>query len=163
MVVPRKYAIVFLLVIAGGVAFFMYNKYRVAPNLDVEHLTLKNPDGSIVNSNDFRGKTLFVNYWATWCGECLREMPSIESAYRQSDPNDVIFLMITDDPPEKINAFLAKHNYPMKFVYVEERLQELGINTIPTTYIFDDEGYELFNHVGGLDWSDPGLVGLLKK
>lgn len=154
----------FILIIAIGaiVAFWLYRKYRVAPNLDVEHLNLKNLDGSAFNTNDLRGKTLFVNYWATWCGECLQEMPSIESAYNQTDHEKVVFLMVTDDPPEKIRNYLSNHPYPMQFVYIDQRLQEVGINTLPTTYIFDYEGYELFNHVGGLDWSDPGIVGLLK-
>lgn len=151
-----------IIIIGAAAIFYFYNKYRIAPNLDVEHLELKNLDGSLVNTNDLRGKTLFVNYWATWCGECLQEMPSIESAYNQTDHEKVIFLMVTDDAPEKIKAYLEKHPYPMQFVYIDKRLQEVGINTIPTTYIFDDEGYELFNHVGGLDWSDPGIIALLQ-
>jgi thiol-disulfide isomerase/thioredoxin len=154
---------IFLFVaVAGIVAFWLYRKYRVAPDLAVEHLNLKNLDGSTFNTSELRGKTLFVNYWATWCGECLTEMPSIEAAFNQTDREKVVFLMITDDSPERINSFLAKHNYPMQFVYIDQRLQEIGINTIPTSYIFDEDGNELFTHVGGLDWSDPGIVGLLK-
>ena len=112
---------------------------------------------------DLQGKIVLVDYWATWCGECLQEMPSIEQAYNQTDHEKVVFLMITDDSPEKVKNFLNSHPYPMKFVCLDQRLQEIGINTIPTTYIYDDEGYELFTHVGGLDWSDPGIVGLLEK
>ena len=157
-----KRATVIFVVIAIGIAFWLYRKYRVAPDLAVEHLNLKNLDGSTFNTNDLRGKTLFVNYWATWCGECLQAMPSIESAYANTDRDKVVFLMITDDKPDRINAFLAKHNYPMKFVYIDQRLQEIGINTIPTTYIFGEDGEERFTHVGGLDWSDPGIVQLLQ-
>lgn len=158
----RKYSPIIVIALGAVLAFWLYRKYRVAPDLAVEHLNLKNLDGSTLNTDDLRGKTLFVNYWATWCGECLQEMPSIESAYNSTDREKVIFLMITDDKPDRINAFLAKHNYPMKFVYIDQRLQEIGINTIPTTYIFDEEGHELFTHVGGLDWSDPGIVQLLQ-
>jgi thiol-disulfide isomerase/thioredoxin len=154
-------AIITLLAVAA--LFYFYNKYRVAPDLDVEHLDLKNLDGSTFNSSNLRGKTVLVNYWATWCGQCLQEMPSIEAAYNQTDHEKVVFLMVTDDSPEKIRNYLSTHNYPMQFVYLEKRLQEVGINTLPTTYIFDDEGSELFNHVGVLDWCDPGIVGLLKK
>lgn len=157
----KKSTIIFL-VLGAIVAFWLYRKYRVAPNLVVEHLSLKNLDGTLLNSNELRGKTLFVNYWATWCGECLQEMPSIEEAYNQTDHEKVVFLMITDDSPEKVKNFLMNHPYPMKFVCLDQRLQEIGINTIPTTYIYDEEGSELFTHVGGLDWSDPGIVQLLK-
>lgn len=159
----NKRVLILLIAVGSVFAFWLYRKYRVAPDLDVEHLNLKNLDGTTFNTNDLRGKTLLVNYWATWCGQCLQEMPSIESAYSQTNHDDVIFLMVTDDSPEKVRNFLASHPYPMKFVCTDERLQEIGINTIPTTYIFDDEGYELFNHVGVLDWSDPGITALLNR
>jgi peroxiredoxin len=152
----------FIIILGAAAFFYFYNKYRIAPNLDVEHLELKNLDGSTYNTSDLRGKTVLVNYWATWCGQCLQEMPSIESAFNQTDHEKVVFLMVTDDSPEKIRNFLSTHNYPMQFVYIDQRLQEVGINTLPTTYIFDEEGSELFNHVGVLDWSDPGIVGLIQ-
>ena len=158
----NRRVVILLVVVAGVLAFWLYRKYRVAPDLNVEHLALKNLDGSVLNSNDLRGKTLFVNYWATWCGQCLNEMPSIEAAYNQTDHDKVVFLLITDDSPEKVKNFLVNHPYPMKFVCLDQRLQEIGINTLPTTYIYDDEGYEKFTHVGVLDWSDSGLVQLLE-
>lgn len=154
---------ILVLVLGSLLAFWLYRKYRIAPNLDIEHLALHNLDGTEFDATHLRGKTIFVNYWATWCGECLQEMPSIESAYNQTDHEKVVFLMITDDSPEKVQNFLSKHPYPMKFVCLDQRLQEIGINTIPMTYIYDDEGYELFTHVGGLDWADPGITGLLDR
>src|ERR1044072_3511772 len=117
----RRFTSTLILILSAAAFFYFYNKYRVAPNLDVEHLHLKNLDGSAFNTNDLRGKKVFVNYWATWCGECLREMPSIETAYGNSDPNSVVFLMVSDDRPEKIQAYLDQHPYSMKFVYIDER------------------------------------------
>src|SRR5687768_954104 len=127
---------VLLLVFAGGIiAFFLYYKYRVAPDVKVVDLPISELDGSPVDPQLYKGKTLFVNYWATWCGDCLREMPSIEQAYQQCDTNKVVFLMISDEAPERILNFLAKHHYPMKFVRLNKRTQELGVNTLPTTYV----------------------------
>jgi len=158
----RRFTTALIIILGAAAFFYFYNKYRIAPNLDVEHLNLKYADGLPYNTNNLRGKTVFVNYWATWCGQCLQEMPSIEAAYNQTDHEKVVFLMVTDDKPEKIKAFLESHPYPMQFVYIDQRLQEVGINTLPTTYIFDEKGSELFNHVGVLDWSDPGIIALLR-
>lgn len=155
--------IITLFVIACGVALFLYQKYRVAPDLTLIELEIYNLDGARVDMNQYKGKAIFVTYWATWCGECLQEMPSIETAYHQVDTNSVVFLMVSDDSPEKIASYLSKHNYPMQFVRLDKRLQEIGINTIPTTYLFDKNGNEIFNHVGSLDWSDPGLVQMIQN
>lgn len=150
-----------LVVIAVGLAFYLYRKYRVAPDLPVSGITLRDLSGATVENSSLRGKKLFVHYWATWCGECLSEMPSIEKAYQQVDTNKVVFLMVSDESPEKISAFLSQHNYTMKFVCTTKRLQELGIYTIPTTYIFNSDGDEILSRVGGVDWSDPGMIQLI--
>jgi thiol-disulfide isomerase/thioredoxin len=162
-VIRRMRFTILVIAIGAAVAFWLFRKYRVAPSLDVEHLSLTTLDGVRFDATELRGKTLFVNYWATWCGQCLNEMPSIEEAYNQTDHDKVVFLMITDDSPEKVKKFLDRNPYPMKFVCLNQRLQEIGINTIPTSYIYDDEGYELFTHVGELDWSDAGIVQLLSR
>lgn len=160
-----KSARVWLLIlsIAALVAFWLYNKYRVAPNVQLEQLTLYNLDGTEFDATDLRGKTVFVNYWASWCGDCLREMPSIELAWHNVDTNNVVFLMISDQPLDDLNNYLMMHPYHMKFVQSGERLQEIGINTLPTTYIYDDEGHEILTKVGSADWADPGIIELLKN
>lgn len=154
--------ITILLIAIGSVfAFWLYRKYRIAPDIAIAQLPLKNLDGTPVDMNQFKGKTLFVSYWATWCGECLDEMPSIETAYHRSDTNSVVFLMISDDPADKISRYLSQHNYPMKFIRLDKRLQEIGVNTIPTTYLYDKNGTEIFNKVGKTDWSEPAMLHLI--
>ncbi len=154
-----------ILVIALGsvFGFWLYRKYRVAPDIAVDQLPLKNLDGSAVEMNQFKGKTLFVNYWATWCGDCLGEMPSIQSARNLVDTNKVVFLMISDDSPDKIEAYLTKHNYHMKFVRIDLRLQEIGINTLPTTYIYDKDGSEILSKAGATDWSESAMIELIVR
>lgn len=145
------------------VAIWLYRKYRVAPNVQLEQLELYNLDGSEFDATTLRGKTVFVNYWATWCGDCLQEMPSIETAYRNSDTNSVVFLLISDDPADKIQRYLSRNNYPMKFVRMNTRLQEIGVHSIPTTYLYDKNGKEVFTRVGSVDWSDPGMLQLIRN
>ena len=145
----------------GGIAFFLYYRYRVAPDVKLPELPLRDLNGQAVNLEQFKGKTLFINYWASWCGDCLGEMPSIEEAWLQSDTNKVVFLMISDESPEKIKTFLARHPYPMKFLRLEKRLQEIGVYTLPTTYLYNAEGEEILTRVGSVDWSDKGMIGVI--
>jgi thiol-disulfide isomerase/thioredoxin len=159
----RKIVPLLLIVIACGVGFYLYRKYRVAPDIQVVHLPLSDLQGNAVNTNSFAGKTLFVHYWATWCGECLQEMPSIESAYEKSDTNSVVFLMISDESPDKITRYLAQHNYRMKFLHLDKRFQDIGINTLPTTYIYDASGEEVLSEVGGAAWDEPAMVNIINR
>lgn len=156
--------IILVIIALGAVfAFWLYRRYRIAPDVKPVELEIYSLDGPRIDMNQYKGKAIFVTYWATWCGECLQEMPSIETAYQQVDTNSVVFLMVSDDSPEKIVSYLSKHNYPMQFVRLDKRLQEIGINTIPTTYLFDKNGNEVFSNVGKVEWSDPGLVALVQS
>jgi thiol-disulfide isomerase/thioredoxin len=153
--------LILLLVIAGVLGIWLYRKYRVAPDIAFAQLPLQNLDGSVFDKNELDGKSVFVHYWATWCGECLQEMPSIEAAYTARS-NDMVFLMISDQTPDQINAYLAKHDYPMRFVRINKRFQELGINTIPTTILYNRNGTEVYSHVGGVSWEEPAMADILK-
>jgi hypothetical protein len=159
----KKIAPWLLLLIGAVSGFFLYNKYRVAPDIHLPELSLRTLSGEPVSLNDYKGKALFVSYWATWCPDCLKEMPSVERAALQLDTSSMVFVMISDESPERINAYLAKHNYPMVFLRTDQRLQELGINSIPTTYVYDKQHAEVLNRVGGATWDDPAMINILKQ
>ncbi len=160
---PKKVRPVLLILFAAGIVFFFYSKYRIAPDVKIAEMPFRNFNGSPLDLKMFEGKALLINYWATWCPDCLKEMPSIVSAMNQCDTNSVVFLMVSDEPVEKINAYLAKHDYPMFFVRLEKRLQEFGINTIPTSYLYDAGGKEVFTKVGGAQWDDPAMLNIINQ
>lgn len=158
----RRFTTALIIILGAAAFFYFYNKYRIAPDVKVLNLPLQNLDGSKTDLNQFKGKAVFINYWATWCGECLQEMPSIESAMMQSDTNKVVFLMVTDESSEKIHRYLAEHPYPMKFVRLEKRMQEIGIHTFPTTYLYDKTGTEVFSKVGSAKWDDEAMLTIIR-
>lgn len=157
----RKYGLMIMVVLAGIVAFWLYRKYRVAPDVDLVQLPIENLDGSPFDKSRLNGKTLFVHYWATWCPECLQEMPSIAAACAQTD--DVVFLMVSDETPDKISRYLSQHDYPMTFVRTGKRFQEMDIYTIPTTVLYNAAGTEMYSRVGGAAWDEPAMLGILKN
>jgi thiol-disulfide isomerase/thioredoxin len=109
-----------------------------------EKLDLKNLDDKI----------LFVNFWATWCQPCIREMPEIEKLKKELKRNDVEFLIISDEKTEKINNFLSKKkiNLPL-YNFKGTFPKELNSNTLPASYIIK-KGEILFQHSGSAKWSD---------
>lgn len=160
---PKRFATYLLILIIAGAGYFLYNKYRVAPDVKILELPFHNLDGSPLDFKKYQGKVLFINYWATWCPDCLKEIPSIVNAMNQSDTTSVVFLMVSDEPVEKINAYLAKHNYPMTFVRLDKRFQEIGIHAIPTSYLYDRNGNEVFTKVGGANWDDPAMLEIIRS
>lgn len=105
--------------------------------------------------SDYKGKVVFINFWATWCPPCKKELPDIESLYKKYGLNkeDVIFLGVanpssdeypnnSDADQEKIKAFLDENGYtfPVLFDETGEVLRDYYISSFPTTFMINKEG-----------------------
>lgn len=119
-------------------------------------------NGQTVNLNQFKGKTLFMNFWATWCKPCLEEMPSIQKAIVILKNEKIEFVFVSDESTEEIQAFETEHNYG--FFYTRAgNIEELNIIGLPTTYIFDKDGKQVFSEMGYRKWNDKANIDLLLK
>lgn len=130
--------------------------------------TLKDQYGNIHRLSDYRGKVVFVNFWATWCPPCKKELPDIEKLYREYGQNsgDVIFLGITnpsstrypnnqDKDKNEITAFVNGNGYTFPTLFDEsgEVLRNYSISAFPTTFMIDREG-RIFGYVPGMMTED---------
>ena len=113
--------------------------------------------------SDYKGKTVFLNFWATWCGPCQSEMPEIQELYERygSNEGDLIVLGVanpkTEDQPynndgtvEEVAQFLEENGYTFPTVMdtTGETLMAYGISAFPTTFMIDPEG-NVFGYVPG--------------
>ena len=132
----------------------------VAPLAD---LALVDQDGVEHKLSDYRGKTVFLNFWATWCGPCQREIPDIEALYRDRGENegDLVVLGVanpkTADRPQnsdatvdEVKAFIEKEGitYPVLMDTSGELFGAYGIMSFPTTFMVDKDG-NVFGYVTG--------------
>ena len=108
----------------------------------------------------YKGKTVFVNFWATWCKPCREEMPSIQEAMKILKDEQVEFLFASDESAEQIAEFKAAHKYNFNYVKVEN-LSELNIIGLPTTFIFNPNGELIFSEMGYRKWNDKANIDLI--
>lgn len=122
----------------------------VAVNMDWSLRTL---EGDFVNLAELGDKPVFLSQWATWCGPCVAEMPSIRSLYKDYG-DQVAFVLISQENPDKIEAFTNKHNYTMP-VYrpLAQAPEPLFSRSIPATFILDQQGNIVVKHIGAANWN----------
>ncbi|MGN6382889.1 MAG: TlpA family protein disulfide reductase, partial [Dyella sp.] len=116
---------------------------------------LSDLDGRAHRLADYRGHRVLLNFWASWCGPCLDEMPALDRAAR-AHPQATV-LGIAMDEPARVRAFLAAHpvNYPMLLGRLDSPSTslQLGDNAevLPYSALFDADGRLLATHRGPLD------------
>ncbi len=125
-------------------------------------IKLTDLDGKEVDLTKFEGKTIFVNFWATWCKPCIQEMPSIAALQTHLAGKNIEFFFASDEEVDKIQKFRESRKMALNFVRVENP-EALGIQALPTTFIFDAEGNMIFSEVGFRKWDDPTTIEMVTK
>ena len=129
----------------------------VIPAVDFE---LEDQYGNIHRLEDYRGKTIFLNFWATWCPPCKAEMPDIQKLYENSptEGEDAVIVLGVAAPnmgqegsKEEITAFLEEngYTYPVLMDTEGELFASYGIMSFPTTFMIDRDG-NVFGYVSGM-------------
>lgn len=128
--------------------------------------SLPDLNGKKVELRQFKGKVVFLNFWATWCGPCKEEMPSMEALYQQFKDKGFVFLTISVDYEglRPVKEFLQKHRYtfPVLLDPKCDTLDSYEVKGIPTTLIIDKFGRMRARVVSGRDWKHPDVIELLK-
>jgi thiol-disulfide isomerase/thioredoxin len=152
-----KIAPVFLVaVLLGWVA---YNTHHVHADAPLGHsdrklaaeFALKDADGRTVRLSDYRGKVVVLDFWATWCGPCVAEMPRMKELYAKYRTQGVEFIGISLDQPkeagglDKLKKFVAEKEIAWPQYYQgkgwdSEFSTSWGINSIPRVFVVDTEG-----------------------
>jgi thiol-disulfide isomerase/thioredoxin len=165
-------------VAAGAVVLWVLylNLLLPGPRKPLENSGMSTPanyDWSLVDLQDqpvpfskFKGKTVFLNFWATWCPPCVREMPSIDKLAknpRLRGKNIEFVCASTDDSTETVRQYVVGKNWPMTILRASKIPSVFYSEGIPATCLIAPDGRIAAFQVGAADWSESRVVELLEK
>jgi thiol-disulfide isomerase/thioredoxin len=125
-------------------------------------------DGQTVDLADFRGKVVLLNFWATWCGPCKREMPDLDrlQAKLGGERFQVVALSSDRQGPAVVGPFYDELGVGHLTVFNDRRgavQRAFGVFGLPTTVLIDPQGRELGRLVGPADWGSPEAQALVER
>ncbi|MGH6880204.1 TlpA family protein disulfide reductase [Hypericibacter sp.] len=143
--------------------FVLYDAARPLPEIRFEDAEAKP-----LSLTDFRGKVVLLNIWATWCGPCRKEMPTLDRLQAKLGGADfeVVALSIDEGGPDVVRKFYAEIGIRQLPIYMHPSgatPQALGVVGIPTTLLIDRRGQELGRLVGPAEWDAPEMISLLES
>jgi peroxiredoxin len=141
---------------------FIVNPQEEAPDFALPALS-----GEEIRLADFKDKVVLINFWATWCGPCRDEMPSMEQLWRRFKDRDFVILAISLDKGNKsqVNTFIRKLSltYPVLLdpkEYASDRYKLFGL---PTSYLIGRNGKITGKVAGPLDWASPKVAAVIEE
>lgn len=124
--------------------------------------------GGPMRLSDFRGKTILLNVWATWCAPCRKEMPALDRLQAKlGGPGfEVLALSIDRDGAPAVKSFYEELDIKELRIYVDPTAQassDLAAIGLPTTLLVDPQGREIGRKVGPAEWDSPEVVKVIQK
>lgn len=126
------------------------------------NVRLTNLEGKPVSLSDYAGKPVFLNFWATWCGPCIGEMPTIETVSKQFK-DEIVFVAVSNESASVIKSWLKKNPYTFEFVRMEGSFLDAYVVSLPTTMLLDRKGQLVTEEVGFRSWNSKHSVELLQS
>ena len=121
-----------------------------------------------VNLDDFKGKLVILNFWATWCAPCKEEMPSLDNLQSSAKLNNLkIFpINIGQEDISKSTSFFNELNIKNLDIYIDAPVtlaKKFSLRGVPTTILFNKQGKEFARIMGSIDFNDEEFINWLKK
>ncbi len=129
---------------------------------EIDKIRLTDLQGRTINVKEYHGKTIFINFWATWCKPCIKEMPSIIEAQNILQNEKIIFLMVSNENADQIEDFRKTYGYKLNFVRIENS-EEMNVLALPTTFIYNNNGKLIFSETGSRKWNEKSNIDMILK
>ncbi len=133
-----------------------------APDFELEDM-----DGNRHRLSELRGKVVVLNFWATWCGPCREELPSLEALYRDLRDRGFEVLAINQwETPDQVFSYMGQIDvfptFPILFDRDSHVSELYGIRGLPTTLVVDRQGRVVYRAIGGRNFDHPEVRGLIE-
>ena len=146
--------------------YFSLGIQRIDPPQKAEDFTLRTLEGERVSLKDYRGKVILLNFWATWCGPCRMEMPSMEKLWQDFKEEDFVILAIDIQEEGKlVSSFMKERNlsFPVSLDAKGNVARSYGVRGIPTTFFLNPKGETIGKAVGARDWASEESFRLIRQ
>jgi thiol-disulfide isomerase/thioredoxin len=161
-----RFLILFILLISNTLANETLNIKNLVVNNELktyDNITFLDSNEKIIRLTDYRGNLILLNFWATWCLPCKKEMPSLDSLSENSNLDNIqIFpINIGKDNLEKSNKFfkdLDIKNLNIYFDNPETLAKVFNLRGVPTTILLNKDGNEFARIIGSIDFSDEEFI-----
>lgn len=125
-------------------------------------LRLQNMDDETVDIKDLKGKTVIINFWATWCPPCRREMASLERLHLLTENKNVVILAVNiGEDMDTVFSFMgtidSSPTFPILFDLDANSMKDWNVQGLPTTFIVDANGTIAYKAVGGREFDHPDI------
>jgi thiol-disulfide isomerase/thioredoxin len=146
----------------GPSGFAMAAQPRPAPTAE-----FRNASGKHLTLADFRGRVVLLNIWATWCGPCRAEMPSLDrlQALHRDDGLAVLAISVDDDGSNAVRRFFQQAGVRNLTLYLDAdgaTARAFRASSIPTTLLIDRNGNVVGSLVGAMQWDSPDALALIR-
>jgi cytochrome c biogenesis protein CcmG, thiol:disulfide interchange protein DsbE len=158
--------------LAGVLIVFLSVRTTPTPKITdtggtVQDFEIVDPNNNRMKISDMKGSVVFVNFWATWCGSCVEELPFVEKLFKSFAGNPA-FKMVTilykDNPQQALN-FMKQTGYTFP-VYLnpdESASKYFRITAVPETFIIDKKGILRTKVIGPAEWDSPQSIALFQS
>jgi thiol-disulfide isomerase/thioredoxin len=123
------------------------------------------PAGKPVTLAAWRGRPVLLNLWATWCGPCVKELPTLDALAAQKAGKLAVVTLSQDMDPAKVAPFFAERKFKALKAYTDPKLAWVPAvaSNLPTSILYDAQGKEVWRTVGDLDWTGAVATKALAK
>jgi peroxiredoxin len=161
----RLSSLVLILLLSSPVALHADLRETDEP-LDAPRLELQDEHGKVHRLENYRDRVLVVNFWASWCTPCVRELPGLNRLRKEFDDQPFeIFGVNVAEPPNRLKRFLKRH--PIDFHVLYDRESEAfyawSVKGLPTSFVIDREGSIRYLVRGAMEWDDVETIGIIRS
>jgi thiol-disulfide isomerase/thioredoxin len=137
-----------------------HNLTAVPKPAPAPEFTLEDMDEELHSLKDLRGKVVLLNFWATWCPPCRREMPSMERLYQKLNGEDFTVIAVNQmEDGDHVFAYIGQLDVDPTFTILFDKDSKVSnsfqVNGLPTTYLIDKQGNIRYRAIGGREFDHP--------
>lgn len=150
-----------------GLAYSVIQQFSSSSSIPLETASFVDRSGKSYTFHSFQGKPLVVNIWASWCGPCVAEMPTLDDlALKMRAKGGDVLTIIVEPLIGKAIASFARKNIQNLVPYHDAQGQvseALHVSGLPLTVFIDEEGHEVFRFPGALNWNSAEASALIRQ